>query len=924
MSVVFARSFAILLIFVSATLTPADCLISWKITPLEARRMKRYAFTAFVAFTFCTTAGAADDRAGNDFFEAKIRPVLVAQCAKCHDAAAETAKKLKGGLRLDTRDALLKGGDTGAAIMPGKPDQGTLLKALKYDGDLQMPPSGKLPAATIADFEKWIAMGAPDPRDGSTTTTSGIDLVKGKQFWAFQLPRSPSIPVIEKPKVPVRNPIDAFVQKAWDDKQLLPAGIADKRTLIRRAYFDLIGLPPTIDEVTAFEKDNNPDAFAKVLDHLLASPHYGERWARHWLDVARYSEDQAHTFQVKPKENAYRYRDWVIRAFNADMPYDQFVRLQIAGDLVGESEGDLFTRIAGLGFLGLGAEYYKNTFREQAVADELDDRVDTLTRGFMGITVSCARCHDHKFDPIPTRDYYSIAGIFNGSNLAESPLVSPLEVKKYADGQQFVKAHDDKIKAWLTERSAKVAEAEVHNTALYLVQSRKIQTAQGTATKPDLEKIAKDASLDVRVLKQWLKYIDPKNAKKVVPELKAWFAIKPDATNEETATLATAFEKALQAAVADRSKPKKENEALIKAIFLEPNGPFAVPAADVEKQLAPDDSKTLVAMRAKLQEIKKSAPLMYPAANVLQGGGTTMKVFVRGNPLKFGEVAPKGFLQLFTSPISTTTKDYSRLDLANAIASKDNPLTARVIVNRVWQQHFGKGLVGTPSNFGKLGDRPTHPELLDWLTLNFIERGWSIKMLHRTIMLSSTYQLKSSTTAAGIATDGDNAMLWRANRRRMDVEIWRDSLLAVSGNLDRTAGGPTFDLKSDANRRTVYAKISRHELDGLLRLFDFPDANVTADKRTVTTVPQQQLFALNSEFMLKQAKSFAARLQRLSNDAERIRAGYQQAYGRLPTDKERSLGERYLATKPTAEDKLSRLEQYAQILLASNEFLYID
>ena len=884
--------------------------------------MKRYALTAFVAFTFCTTT-SADDRAGNDFFEAKIRPVLV-QCVKCHDAAAETAKKLKGGLRLDSRDALRKGGDTGAAIVPGKPDQGTLLKALKYDGDLQMPPSGKLPTTTIADFEKWIAMGAPDPRDGSTTATSGIDLVKGKQFWAFQPPRTPSIPTIEKPKVPIRNPIDSFVHKAWDDKQLSPVGIADKRTLIRRAYFDLIGLPPTIEEATVFENDNRPDAYAKVLDHLLASPHYGERWARHWLDVARYSEDQAHTFEVKPKVNAYRYRDWVIHALNADMPYDQFVRLQIAGDLVGENEGDLFTRIAGLGFLGLGAEYYKNTFREQAVADELDDRVDTLTRGFMGITVSCARCHDHKFDPIPTRDYYSIAGIFNGSNLAESPLVSPVEVKKYADGQQVVKAHDDKIKVWLAERSAKVAEAEVHKTAKYLVQSRKIQTAQGTAMKPDLEKLAKDASLDVRVLKQWLKYTDPKNAKKVVPELKAWFAIKPDATNEEAATLATAFEKALQTALADKSKSKKENEALIKAIFLEPNGPFAVPAADVEKQLASDDSKTLAAMRLQLQETKKAAPPMYPAANVLQGGGTTMKVFVRGNPLKFGEIAPKGFLQLFASPISTTAKDYTRLDLANAIASKDNPLTARVIVNRVWQQHFGKGLVGTPSNFGKLGDRPTHPELLDWLTLNFIERGWSIKTLHRTIMLSSTYQLKSSTTAAGIATDGDNAMLWHANRRRMDVEIWRDSLLAVSGNLDRTTGGPTFDLKSESNRRTVYAKISRHELDGLLRLFDFPDANVTADKRTVTTVPQQQLFALNSEFMLKQAKSFAARLQRLSSDPERIRAGYQQAYGRMPADKERSLGERYLATKPTAEDKLTRLEQYAQILLASNEFLYID
>ena len=889
--------------------------------------MKRYSLCGIFVIAFCSTT-SADDRKGIDFFEAKIRPILVAQCVKCHDAVAETAKKLKGGLRLDTRDALLKGGDSGAAIVPGKPDEGTFLKALKYEGDVQMPPSGKLSSAIIADFEKWIAMGAPDPRDGTTAAVAGVDLAKGRQFWAFQPLHVAAIPEIEKPKVPVQTPVDAFIHKAWDDNRLSPVGLADRRTLLRRAYFDLIGLPPTIAQVSAFENDSRPDAFAKVVDELLASPHYGERWARHWLDVARYSEDQAHTFQVKPKANAFRYRDWVIQAFNTDMPYDMFVRLQIAGDLVSESEGDLFTRIAGLGFLGLGAEYYKNTFREQAVADELDDRVDTLTRGFLGLTVSCARCHDHKFDPIPTRDYYSIAGIFNGSNLTEAPLVPTDEVKKYTDGQNRVKQQDDKIKAWLAERTTKIVDAEVAKTSKYLLTARDVLANPGTGSKPDLDQRAKAASLDPRFLKQWVKYADPKNAKKAVPELKAWFALTADQSEDDAASVADDFEQALQTAVSGKSsdgKPKKEYEALVKAIFQEPTGPFTLPVAEIEKRLAADETNVLTSMRTQLDETKKAVPPMYPSAPAIKGGGETMNVFLRGNPLKFGEVAPKGFLQLFRSPISTPTKDYSRLDLANAIASPDNPLTARVIVNRVWQQHFGQGLVGTPSNFGKLGDRPTHPELLDWLTLNFIEQGWSVKSLHRAIMLSSTYQLKSSTASANTALDGSNTYLWRANRRRMDVEVWRDSLLAVAGNLDRTPGGPTFDLKSDSKRRTVYAKISRHELDGLLRLFDFPDANVTADKRTVTTVPQQQLFALNSEFMHRQAKSFAARLQKAESHADRVRSAYGHAYGRTPSDKELSLGEQFLSViSTTSDDKLTRLEQYAQILLASNEFLYID
>jgi hypothetical protein len=734
-----------------------------------------------------------------EFFEKKIRPALVEHCYKCHSADAEKEKKLRGGLRLDTRDGLLKGGDTGAAVVPGKPKDGTLLRALHYaDPDLQMPPKEKLPDSVIEDFERWIADGAIDPRgDAAVKAASSIDIEKGKTFWSFVPPREPPVPQIRNPKFETRNEIDRFIQAKWDEKGLRPVAVADRRTLIRRVTLDLIGLPPTPQEVDAFLADKSPEAFAKVVDRLLASSQHGEKWARHWLDVARYSEDQAHTFAVKPKTQAWRYRDWVIAALNADMPYDRFVKLQIAGDMMQDGGDDPFIKYAGLGFNGLGAEYYKNSAKDQAVAEELDDRVDALTRGFLAITVSCARCHDHKFDPIPTRDYYSLAGIYFDTKLTEAPLGPPEEFRAYQTAQKHLKSMEDKLK-----------------------------------------KTQKDA----------------------------------------------------------KEKPG-------------------------DKQL----SAAAKEMAAEIAKLKKELPQQPAVAHVVSGNGPGMRVYIRGNPANKGEDAPKGFLQVLDCA-TPPGHDFSRLDLAEAIANKDNPLTARVIVNRVWSWHFGRGLVNTPSNFGALGDRPSHPELLDWLAVNFVKNGWSLKWLHRQIVLSAVYQLDSKADAANDKIDAENAFLWRSNRRRLEVEQWRDSLLAVSGNLDRTRGGPTFDLKDpSAKRRTVYAKISRHELDGLLRLFDFPDANVTADKRTVTTVPQQQLFALNSEFMAGQARAFSARLQKLAaSDSERVTVAYRLAFGRVPTEREQALAERFLALPPKPDDKLTRWEQYAQVLLASSEMMYVD
>jgi hypothetical protein len=620
------------------------------------------------------------------------------------------------------------------------------------------------------------------------------------------------------------------------------------------------------------------------------------------------------------------------------MPYDRFVRLQIAGDLIPESEaGDIFTRLAGLGFLGLGADYYKNTAKEQAIAEELDDRVDTLTRGFLGLTVSCARCHDHKFDPIPTRDYYSIAGIYYGTNLSDSPLAAPAELKAYADAQAKVKEQDDAINKFLANAGRAAATAAVPHTAKYLLAARKVREGKVTTGEA-----ARAEGLNRYFLERWVKFLDPSNAGKAPPLLKDWLALKADAKADDVKATAEAVQTKLAAIelpdvapVPAKGKGQSANKTankggdpLAKVMFLDQTAPLFVAPADAEKLFViAEDKPKLTEMRAELEKRKKDSPSAPLQAAVVSGNGQGMKVYIRGNPATKGEDAPKGFLQVIaTTPASKPAKDYTRLDLANAIASPTNPLTARVFVNRIWQGHFGRGLVNTPSNFGSLGNRPSHPELLDWLAVEFVNHGWSVKWLHRQIMLSSTYQLSSDPGAGNNTSDAANAYLWRGARQRLDVEAWRDSLLAVSGTLDPKIGGPTFDLKdAGARRRTVYAKVSRHELDGLLRLFDFPDANVTADKRTTTTVPQQQLFALNSEFMVTQARAFAAKLEKAgTTDEARVNAAYRMAFNREPESRELSIALAFLKLPVKPDDKLTRWQQYAQALLASNEFMYVD
>jgi hypothetical protein len=695
-----------------------------------------------------------------EFFEKSIRPVLAENCFNCH-----SDRKQKAGLRLDSRQAMLTGGETGPAIVPGHPEQSLLLKALHYKDELKMPPKGQLRAAEIAALTTWIKQGAPWPEVAAEARpvlkgTAFKITPKDRAFWSFQPIADPPLPTV-RDRAWAKTPIDHFILAKLEEKQLRPVGTAERRALLRRATFDLIGLPPTPQEIDDFLQDDSPDAFAKVVERLLASPHYGERWARHWLDVARYGEDQAHTFEARKYPQGFRYRDWLVRAFNEDMPYDRFIMEQIAGDLL--DLPDRKDNVAALGFFAVGPVYYGDPKK----LDQYDDRLDTLSRGFLGLTVACARCHDHKYDPIPTKDYYGLAGIVASTEYVEVPLVSAEEVQK--------------AKNALTEEQKK---------------------------------------------------------KKVAPKY-----------------------------------------------------PFA-------------------------HAIKEGSPV-------------TMKVHIRGNPATLAEEAPRGFLSILAGekqePI---TKGSGRLELAKCIASRDNPLTARVMVNRIWKHHFGKGIVRTPSNFGALGERPTHPELLDHLASRFIASGWSIKALHREIMLSSVYQLGSRFDARNEEADGDNKLVWRMNRRRLEVESWRDAMLAVSGKLDATMGGPSTDLANpDNRRRTLYGMVSRHELNPLLRLFDFPDPNITSDARTVTTVPLQQLFVLNSEFMVRNAKALAARLASLEeDDAARIRQAFVLLYGRSATEREVNVGLAFLSGGNVSEGdaSLSRWDQYAQVLLSANEFMFVD
>ena len=821
------------------------------------------------------TASNFNDRPSTEqvaFFEKKIRPVLVEKCYKCHAADSE---KVKAELYLDSRDGVRKGGEGGAVIVPGNPDRSPLIKAIRFkDESTQMPPKMKLPDEVIADFEAWVKMGAPDPREGGKIALKEIDIEKGKLFWAFQPPTRHKVPEIQNSKFKIQNEIDAFLLDALSKKGLTPVGDADKRTLIRRIYLDLTGLPPTGDEVEAFVADSSPQAFEKVVDRLLASPRFGERWARHWLDLARYAETTGKTVNFN-FPHAWRYRDYVIDAFNKDKPYDQFIEEQLAGDLMPTDDPKLKAeRLIATGFLAIGPKTLNERNGTQFELDLADEQLEVTTQAFLGITAACARCHDHKFDPIPQKDYYALAGIFRSTETCygtvrfiqgnrPSPLLALPKDGAVAAVDKLTDAERNRLEAQIKTLQDSMRELKADQPV-----NRVIVTGQISLLRGKLEAYDSDG----------------------YPKL---------------------------VAMGVRDKPTG-------------GGGFGPP----------------------------KGPPFGPGGGGFGGFGGTRSiadspVYTRGEVDKPGAIAPRGFLQVMSSSTKIRANQSGRLELAGWIASKNNPLTARVEVNRVWQHLFGRGIVPTPDNFGAAGQLPNNPALLDYLALSFVDDGWSVKKLIRRMVLSHAYQLDSKCDPKNFQADPENALVWRMSPRRLDAEALRDSTLAVSGLLDPkppvgsyvakqgegpTTGprlaGPVQNAINDPRNssRSVYLPVVRDNLPEAMSLFDAADPSLVVAERPITTVPAQSLYLLNSPFMMRAADAAADKLlKETTTDTERIRAAYLLFFGRPPVEKELKAAEGFLESYKEAakKDKDPRrlIERetwaaFAQAMMGSAEFQY--
>ncbi len=740
----------------------------------DSRPSTRFLFLLAVLLPGNSAVAATPNAEQIAAFEKEVRPLLVEKCTRCHGP-----KKQESGLRLDSRDALLRGGESGAALVPGQPEKSLLLKAVRHQGDLQMPPSGKLKDIEIAALTRWIQSGAAWPKDATAIKTRSGDITaEERRFWSFQPVRLPKVPEINNRQSTIDNPIDRFILARLDERGLKPVPAADRRTLIRRASFDLIGLPPAPGEVDAFVKDEAPGAFARVVERLLASSAYGERWGRHWLDVVRYADTAGETADY-PVPEAYRYRDYVSDAFNQDRPYDEFIREQIAGDILAKNgpPEKASERIIATGYIALSRRFGFDPENYHHLT--IQDTIDNLGQAVMGLSLGCARCHHHKFDPVSMSDYYALYGIFASTR-------------------------------------------------------------------------------------------------------------------------------------------------------------YAFPGSEEKKR--PRDFVPLAAGSKEL------------AYAVVEDKPQNARIHKRGEPRTPGDEVPRRFLEVMGGDaLPKGTIGSGRLQLAQWLTRPENPLTARVMVNRIWQWHFGSGIVATENDFGARGKPPTHPELLDYLAVRFIESGWSIKAMHRLIMLSATYQLSSVTDLRTMSIDPDSELLWRFPRRRLDAEAIRDAMLHLGGNLDRSHGGPhpfppvgqwgftqhnPFAAVYETNRRSVYLMSQRLRRHPFLALFDGADTNASTPKRTTTTVPTQALFLMNDPFVHTQSEGMARRLLAAeSREEDRLRLAYRLAYGREPNADETQRGLAFLdryraalqaARVPAAQHDLMAWAAHARTLLASNEFLFVD
>lgn len=862
-----------------------------------------------------------------EHFELKIRPLLANRCFGCHSTAP------LGGLTMTSLNGMLKGGKSGPAVVPGSPVESLLIQAIEHTNDKMKMPMGqaKMPEAEIVLLKQWIKDGAFWPEVAVAPANIGAKYVitpQQRKFWAWQPLATPVPPVTRNTAWPTAS-LDKFILAKLEAKNLTPNAPAHRRDLIRRAYLDLTGIPPGYEETQAFVKDTSPEAFAKVVDGLLASPHYGERWARYWLDVARYADDRLDSDVELPYPNSFRYRDWVIDAFNKDLPYDTFVKAQIAGDQLKGQDPKL---AIGLGFYGLSPEL-------------TDDRVDVTTRGFLALTGACAQCHDHKFDPIPTKDYYALQGVFSSTKRAEFELAPAAEVKAWKDQDKKIQEVKKRIEGFLHNQATTLAEALTADSPRYIRAVRRIVNTPGLTVK----EAASADGLDQESLGRWLKYLQtgPKDNQ----YLKGW---RDEAFNlsafrmEALAVLRErkdVDERNLSSKATNDPDSKAETHALPAArfylwrdlffsdfygrefkqeedgiLYYGPNRGYLTSDGTIERFLEGYWKGYLSNMRAELKDLQASLPPQYSYAHAIKDNATPIneRIQIGGVPERLGETAPRAFLSILSEgdPIPFT-QGSGRLELAEAIAS--TPLAARVFVNRVWQHHFGEGLVRTVSNFGLMGERPSHPELLESLASQFIANGWSIKKLHRAIMLSSTYRSSGDYNEQSFAIDPSNRLLWRANRQRLDAEAMRDTLLSVTGELDSKSSGVPQPLeKLDNHRRSIYGFVSRRKLDGTLALFDFPNPNLSAEQRISTATPLQQLFFLNSEFLEARATALMKRLEKISLPAERIRQAYRLLYGRDATADELKIGEQFVASQKNP------WRSYAQVLLSSNELLFVN
>ena len=796
-----------------------------------------------------------------------------------------------------------------------------------------MPPNGQLSSEEIADLRSWVEMGAP-----WTPAAVGYRITSAqRKFWSFQPVRKPEIPTV-KDTAWVKTPVDNFVLARLEKEGMRPVPAADKNVLLRRVYLDLIGLPPTPEQTAAFVRDRSPRALVKVVDQLLASPQYGERWGRHWLDVARYSDDKLNIVADEPYPNAFRYRDWVIQAFNNDMPYDTFVKAQIAADLLPAADREKL--MPGLGFYGMSAQYQ-------------EDRADATGKAFLGLTVGCAQCHDHKFDPIPTKDYYSLLGVFTSTKLKEYPLAPADVVKEYDAREKQITELQEKLDKFLQIQSRQLAGILATRIVRYVPAAWKVMGPLHVS----VEDAVRQDGLDRETLERWMAYLKKDHEH---THLKAWSEmLARGGSLEEARKLAADFQATVLAVSAEIETIEDQNLALLggasgnpalakivlvpyprdkyvfwRELFGESRTGFAekkkfepvllYSGEKLDRFLQGDWKAYVTELRAELAERKKALPPKYPFLHVIEESDkpANLKVYIRGNPDNLGEEAPRAFLSILSDgPPKPFTKGSGRLELADAIADARNPLFARVMVNRIWLYHFGQGIVRTPSNFGQLGARPTHPELLEYLAARFVESGWSIKAMHREMVLSATYALSTANSEANFASDPENRMLWRANMRRLDVEVLRDSMLETSGELTETVGGPPQKLSEQTNRRrTVYSFISRRDPDQTLALFDFPGANDSNEQRLETSTPLQRLYFLNSGFAMERARALAARVKKEAGDdpTAEIRRAYELVFSREPSGKEVSWGRAFLAGEPNS------LPRYTQALFATNEFQMVN